>query len=64
MVGAYTIEIRKSRWLTISMMHVAFAGGFMLALCCDFRLMTDGKAWACMNEVRPLSIHDQKPPLR
>jgi enoyl-CoA hydratase/carnithine racemase len=25
----------------------------MLALCCDYRLMTDGKAWCCMNEVRP-----------
>jgi hypothetical protein len=30
---------------------VAFAGGFLLALCCDYRLMTDGKAWCCMNEV-------------
>ncbi|KAH8089045.1 ClpP/crotonase-like domain-containing protein [Filobasidium floriforme] len=29
----------------------AFAGGFLLALCCDYRLMTDGKAWCCMNEV-------------
>lgn len=32
-------------------LYLAFAGGFLLALCCDFRLMTDGKAWCCMNEV-------------
>ena len=27
----------------------------MLALCCDYRVMTDGErrnAWMCMNEVR------------
>ncbi|KAF5327535.1 hypothetical protein D9619_004364 [Psilocybe cf. subviscida] len=31
-----------------------FAGGFMLSLCCDYRVMTDGSArnaWLCMNEV-------------
>ncbi|KIK96592.1 hypothetical protein PAXRUDRAFT_825779 [Paxillus rubicundulus Ve08.2h10] len=31
-----------------------FAGGFMLALCCDYRVMIDGsrkRAWMCMNEV-------------
>ncbi|KAG9315254.1 ClpP crotonase [Chiua virens] len=31
-----------------------FAGGCMLALCCDYRVMTDGskrRAWLCMNEV-------------
>jgi len=31
-----------------------FAGGAMLALACDYRVMTDGakrKAWMCMNEV-------------
>ena len=31
-----------------------FAGGFMLALTCDYRVMTDGssrRAWLCMNEV-------------
>ncbi|KAJ7284633.1 ClpP/crotonase-like domain-containing protein [Mycena rebaudengoi] len=31
-----------------------FAGGFMLSLACDYRVMTDGSkrnAWACMNEV-------------
>jgi len=28
-----------------------FAAGFMLALACDYRVMTSGKAWACMNEV-------------
>lgn len=30
---------------------IAFAGGYMMALLCDFRLITDGKAWCCMNEV-------------
>ena len=32
-----------------------FAGGMMLALCCDYRVMTNGErrnAWMCMNEVR------------
>lgn len=32
-----------------------FAGGMMLALSCDYRVMTDGEkrnAWMCMNEVR------------
>ncbi|KIJ66674.1 hypothetical protein HYDPIDRAFT_108581 [Hydnomerulius pinastri MD-312] len=41
-----------------------FAGGMMLALCCDYRVMTDGsrkRAWMCMNEVHfgapwPLSL--------
>lgn len=36
-----------------------FAGGFMLALCCDYRVMTDGsrrRAWLCMNEVSFTSI--------
>ncbi|KAJ7220096.1 ClpP/crotonase-like domain-containing protein, partial [Mycena pura] len=31
-----------------------FAGGFMLSLACDYRVMTDGSkrnAWLCMNEV-------------
>jgi enoyl-CoA hydratase/carnithine racemase len=31
-----------------------FAGGLMLAMCCDYRVMTDGtkrSAWLCMNEV-------------
>ncbi|KAG8921962.1 hypothetical protein FRC01_014680 [Tulasnella sp. 417] len=28
-----------------------FAAGFVLAMCCDYRVMTSGKAWACMNEV-------------
>jgi enoyl-CoA hydratase/carnithine racemase len=33
-----------------------FAGAFILALTCDYRVMTDGSkrnAWLCMNEVRP-----------
>ena len=32
-----------------------FAGGMILALCCDYRVMSDGEkrnAWMCMNEVR------------
>jgi len=31
-----------------------YAGGFMLSLACDYRVMTDGtsrNAWLCMNEV-------------
>jgi len=31
-----------------------FAGGFLLAMCCDYRIMTDGSsrnAWLCMNEI-------------
>jgi len=31
-----------------------FAGGMMLALCCDYRVMTDGEkrnVWMCMNEI-------------
>ncbi|WVQ85591.1 hypothetical protein IAT38_007757 [Cryptococcus sp. DSM 104549] len=29
----------------------AFAGGMVLALCCDYRVITSGKGWFCMNEV-------------
>ena len=32
-----------------------FASGFILSLCCDYRVMIDGSkrnAWLCMNEVR------------
>jgi len=29
----------------------AFAAGFFLALACDYRVMTSGNAWCCMNEV-------------
>jgi hypothetical protein len=32
----------------------AFAGGFMLSMACDYRVMTDGakrRAWLSMNEV-------------
>ncbi|KAF8320805.1 ClpP/crotonase [Clavulina sp. PMI_390] len=28
----------------------AFAGGFILALVCDYRIITSGKAWCSMNE--------------
>ncbi|CAE6447805.1 unnamed protein product [Rhizoctonia solani] len=28
-----------------------FAGGYLLALACDYRVMTTGKAWACFNEI-------------
>jgi enoyl-CoA hydratase/carnithine racemase len=30
---------------------LAFAGGFILAMSCDFRLMTSGRGLMCMNEV-------------
>ena len=36
-----------------------YAGGLMLSLVCDYRVMTDGSsrnAWLCMNEVRFLKI--------
>ncbi|KZO96647.1 ClpP/crotonase [Calocera viscosa TUFC12733] len=29
----------------------AFAAGFLLSLCCDYRVMTSGRAWCCFNEV-------------
>ncbi|RXK42536.1 enoyl-CoA hydratase/isomerase [Tremella mesenterica] len=29
----------------------AFAGGMILALCCDYRVMTSGKGLLCMNEI-------------
>lgn len=32
-----------------------FAGGMLLALCCDYRLMTTGRGWMSMNEVSPQS---------
>lgn len=28
-----------------------FAGAFIIAMACDYRVMTSGKAWACMNEI-------------
>lgn len=31
-----------------------FAGGMLLALCCDYRLMTTGRGWMSMNEVSRL----------
>jgi enoyl-CoA hydratase/carnithine racemase len=37
----------------------AFAGGLMLSLACDYRVMTDGtkrNAWVCMNEVMRISF--------
>ncbi|KAG8998148.1 hypothetical protein FRB93_013830 [Tulasnella sp. JGI-2019a] len=30
----------------------AFAGGYLLAMSCDYRVMTSGKAWASMNEIK------------
>ncbi|KAG8886833.1 hypothetical protein FRB98_000915, partial [Tulasnella sp. 332] len=30
----------------------AFAGGYLMALACDYRVMTSGKAWASMNEIK------------
>ena len=29
----------------------AFAGGLLLALCCDYRVMNAERGYACMNEV-------------
>ncbi|ADV21442.1 enoyl-CoA hydratase/isomerase [Cryptococcus gattii E566] len=29
----------------------AFAGGMVLALCCDYRIITSGKGFMCMNEI-------------
>ncbi|KAG5636065.1 putative secondary metabolism biosynthetic enzyme [Sphagnurus paluster] len=49
-----------SRLLTFPIPTIAainghcYAGGFMLSLACDYRVMTDGSkrnAWLCMNEV-------------
>jgi enoyl-CoA hydratase/carnithine racemase len=33
----------------------AFAGGMVLALACDHRIMTNGKGLMCMNEVSLIS---------
>lgn len=33
----------------------AFAGGMVMALACDYRIMTTGKGLMCMNEVCPIS---------
>lgn len=38
-----------SRWAGLT---VAFAGGFMMALCCDKRIMTGGRGLMSLNEVR------------
>jgi enoyl-CoA hydratase/carnithine racemase len=35
----------------------AFAAGFILALACDYRVMTSGRAWCSMNEVRLAEIN-------
>jgi Delta3-Delta2-enoyl-CoA isomerase len=29
----------------------AFAAGFLLAMCCDYRVMKSSKAWLSMNEL-------------
>jgi enoyl-CoA hydratase/carnithine racemase len=34
----------------------AFAGGMILALACDFRLITSGKGLMSMNEVKPSPV--------
>jgi len=56
----YTFNPLLTRLLTFPIPTVAainghgFAGGFMLSLACDYRVMTDGskrRAWLCMNEV-------------
>ena len=36
----------------------AFAAGFVLALGCDYRVMTSGRAWCSMNEVRFADISE------
>lgn len=46
-----------NRLLTFPLVTVAsinghcFAGGMLIALSCDYRLMTTGKGWMSMNEV-------------
>jgi len=56
----YTFNPLLTRLLSFPLPTVAainghcFAGGFMLSLACDYRVMTDGskrRAWMCMNEV-------------
>ncbi|KIM39981.1 hypothetical protein M413DRAFT_446881 [Hebeloma cylindrosporum] len=55
-----TFDPMLSRLLTFPIPTIAainghcYAGGFMLSLVCDYRVMTDGSsrnAWLCMNEV-------------
>lgn len=57
-IGGYNLMMK--RLLTFPIPTLAainghcFAGGMMLALCCDYRVMTDGEqrnAWMCMNEI-------------
>ena len=54
-----TYEVQRVRMLrsyqvpTIAAINGhAFAAGFILALACDYRVMTSGRAWCSMNEVR------------
>lgn len=56
----YTFNPLLARLLTFPLPIIAainghcFAGGMMLSLACDYRVMTDGtkrRAWMCMNEV-------------
>lgn len=54
-----------NRLLTFPLITVAsinghcFAGGMLIALSCDYRLMTTGKGWMSMNEVSFLiSLHN------
>lgn len=57
-IGGYNLLMK--RLLTFPIPTLAainghcFAGGMMLAMCCDYRVMTDGErrnAWMCMNEI-------------
>jgi Delta3-Delta2-enoyl-CoA isomerase len=47
-------DIRSSVPTIAAVNGHCFAGGFILAMACDYRVMTDGSkrnAWMCMNEV-------------
>lgn len=55
--GAYEIHCDFQGYPnTDYMIHQAFAGGMVLALCCDYRIITSGKGFMCMNEVKFFSL--------